>query len=431
MSHRRERSARRYSELEELEHKYYKELRDEKVRIRGAGKYVLCPYCRDRRTEYDLLDLERHASRIARESKSATFGDKARHLGLLKYLGLVEHRNRKSPQSLKRSHEFSNSYQDDKGKSVKSARETNLTEGNTGGRKLSCSSERTIQNINKFTDGDNASIHTTAGATQSGEIVTGMGEIAAEKGDVAVAVDNHRVEDGEIISDSADFGATAKETVKSCERVLKQESQSQHSAAVKPSTHNGDDEPIVWPWMAIIANLPVEKKDGKYAGASCRKLKEEWISQGYNPEKIHPLWNFRGHSGFAIVEFKKDWEGFKNAMAFEKAFEMSRCGKRDWHARRSKGDELYGWLAREEEYRGMGLISKHLKKHGDLKTLTDIQKEDQRKDTRLMCNLTNALESKRKECEEIKKNISKTEIFMRNIVDQKEEMIQSYNEGNI
>ncbi|KAK6142174.1 hypothetical protein DH2020_005229 [Rehmannia glutinosa] len=180
--------------------------------------------------------------------------------------------------------------------------------------------------------------------------------------------------------------------------------------------------------MAIIANLPVEKKDGRYVGESGRKLKEEWVGKGYNPIKVHPLWGFRGHSGFAIVEFSKDWEGFKNAMAFEKAFEMDYHGKRDWHARRDKGDKLYGWLAREDEYRGGGLIGKHLQKNGDLKTVSDIQREDRKKDTSLMCNLTNQLESKRKKCEEIKKDISRTEIFMGNIMEQKEEMIQSYNE---
>ncbi|KAK6163215.1 hypothetical protein DH2020_000079 [Rehmannia glutinosa] len=45
-----------------------------------------------------------------------------------------------------------------------------------------------------------------------------------------------------------------------------------------------------------------------------------------------------------------------------------------------------------------------------------------------MCDLTNQLESKRKKCEEIKEDISMTEIFMANLMEQKEEMIQMYNE---
>ncbi|KAI3450386.1 hypothetical protein Pfo_007051 [Paulownia fortunei] len=430
MSHRRERSDNRYSELDDLEYRYYKELRDEKVRICGAGKYLLCPYCQDhRRTEYDFSDLERHASRIARESKSASFRDKARHLGLLKYLDRYVHRKGKSSRSNKKSPKLSESYQDDNGKSVKTAGETKLPQGATNGGKLSWSFERTIKNVKKLVDGNDALIHTTAGVTEPGEIVTETGEIATEKGAIAAEVDDLGIEPGEIISELADFGVIAEDTsVKSCRRIFEQDLQSRSRAAVRPSTQKGDDEPIVWPWMAIIANLPTEKKDGRYAGESGRKLREEWVSQGYNPVKVHPLWDFQGHSGFAIVEFNKDWEGFKNAMAFEKAFEMDHHGKRDWHVKRYKGDKLYGWLAREEEYQGRGLIGKHLRKNGDLKTVSDLQKEDRRKDTTLMCNLTNELESKRKECEEIKKYISKTENFMGNIMVQKEEMVRSYNE---
>ncbi|KAK4440866.1 Factor of DNA methylation 4 [Sesamum alatum] len=364
MSHRRERrSDHRYSELEELEHRYYKELRDEVVRIPGAGKYLRCPYCQEHtRREYDFRELERHASRIARESKSASFKDKARHLGLLKYLDRYGHGKGKSSQSNKK------------------------------------------------------------------EIWTESGEIATMKGGIAPEIDDLCIEPGEIITKSTDLGMVHKDAENFHGRIFKQDVQSPSHAAMRQSTNKGDDEPIVWPWMAIVANLPVEKKDGRYAGDSGRKLKEEWVSEGYNPVKVHPLWDFRGHSGFAVVEFNKDWEGFKDALAFEKAFEVDHRGKKDWHARGHKGDKLYGWLARGEEYRGKGLVGKHLQKNGDLKTLSEIQNEDRRKDKRLMCNLTNELESKQRKCEEIKKNITKTEISMGNIMLQKEEMVQRYNE---
>ncbi|KAL9171005.1 hypothetical protein ABFS82_04G182000 [Erythranthe guttata] len=421
MSHRRERRDSRHSEIEELEYRHYKQLRDGKIKISGSGKYLVCPFCRDHsRRDYDLLDLERHASRIAKESKSASFSDKARHLGLIKYLHWYGHRKGELSQSTKRSPERSDNYEDDKRKSPETDRDSKLQQRDT---------ERTIQDVKKLIEGDDSSIHTTVIVTEPWETLPGPHQIATRKGDIAVKADDFETEPGEIIRESADVGVIAKETlVKSCGRDLKQEFQSRRGSAVRPSAHKGDDEPIVWPWMAVLANLPVEKKNGKYAGDSCRKLKDEWVNQGYNPVKVHPLWDFRGHSGFAIVEFKKDWEGFNNAMAFEKTFETSRYGKRDWYARRDKGDKLYAWLAREEEYRGMGLIGKHLRRHGDLKSVSEIQKEDRRKETSLMCNLTIELETKSKECEEIKKNISKTEVFMRNIVEQKEEMTQKYNE---
>ncbi|PIN24385.1 hypothetical protein CDL12_02918 [Handroanthus impetiginosus] len=423
MSRRRERNRdSRYFELEDLGNSYYKDLRDEKVRISGFGKHLICPYCEDHGREYDFSELERHAFRISKESKSASFRDKARHLGLLKYLDRYGHRLEKSSQSNKRKQQISSNYQDDKRKSIEIAGGTNLPHGTTNAGKLTCSGERTSQNIKEFVDGDELFVHTATGVTEPREIVT-------ERGDIAAVVDDLGIECGEIITESADFAVnTEDKSLKASGRIFEQDLQSGARAAVRSSIHKGDDEPIVWPWMAIVANLPVEKKDGRYTGESGRKLREEWVSQGYNPIKVHPLWDFQGHSGFAIVEFNKDWEGFKNAMAFEKSFEVDHHGKRDWLARRYRRDKLYGWLAREDDYWRRDLIGKHLQKNGDLKTVSDIQTEDKRKNTSLVCNLANSLELKRKKCEEIKKNISKTEIYLGNIMMQKEEMVQRYNE---
>lgn len=428
-SNRREQSGRKYSELEDLKYKYYGELRDGKLKITGAGKYLRCPFCEDyRRTEYNLLELERHASRIAKQSKSATFKDKARHLGLLKYLDSYGHKVGKASQSIKRSPDNLNSRHDENRKYVKTTGESRLPRGATNDRL--CSKESTIHNVGKLVYGD-VLTHTAAGNTEPGEMVTELGDIAAPRGDIVAEAGDLVTHSREKNSKSADVGVIATlRSLKSRVGISEEDFLSRSHAAVRQSTHRGDD-PIVWPWMVVIANIPVEKKGGRYVGDSGRKLKDEWVRQGYNPVKVHPLWDIQGHSGFAIVEFGKDWEGFKNAMAFEKAFEVDHHGKRDWYARRDRGDKLYGWLAREEEYMGRGLIGKHLQKNADLKTVSGIQKEDSRKDTSLMCRLTDQLESKSKECEEIKKNISKTDLLMNNIVVQKENMAQSYNEGNI
>ncbi|KAG8387847.1 hypothetical protein BUALT_Bualt02G0063800 [Buddleja alternifolia] len=423
MSHRRERSDSKYSELEDLKNRYYRELRDKMVTIRGDGKYFLCPYCGDHsRRDYDLLELERHASRIARDSKSASFRDKARHLGLIKYLGWYEYGRGKSSQSSKKRPDLVEGYLDDKNKSVKTAGGTKAQHGYTNDGKLSWSIERTIRTVNKFVEEDDAFTHIAGGATEPRELVS-------DKGDIAAKVEDLDIEPGEIVTKSAKIGEITKYTsTKSRGRISTQKLQSQSLPPVQPSTHKRDEERIVWPWMAIIANIPVQKQNGRYVSDSGRKMKDEWVNQGYNPLKVHPLWGFQGHSGFAIVEFNKNWEGFKNAMAFEKSFEMDNHGKRDWYTRRHKGDKLYGWLARTEEYWERGLIGKYLQKNGDLKTVSDIQKEDRRKDSTLMCNLTNELESKSKKCEEIKKHISRTELLMGNVMVQKEEMVQSYNE---
>ncbi|KAK4375121.1 hypothetical protein RND71_005798 [Anisodus tanguticus] len=319
------------SELEELKYKYYKDLRDKRVKIRRSGKYFECPYCHDSSKDYDSQELLRHASRIGRHSKSASFRDKARHLGLSKYLDRYIDADKNITDSSKRkwSVPSGKSSRDAKGDSLEPSQ---ITEKSKGRGKFYLSAARTIEAVDRPVDG--------AEEPPRREKLDAENRVASE----------------------------------TPPRVLK---------------------------MGIVANVPVE----------------------YKEDKVHPLWNFRGHTGYAIVDFKEDWSGFMNDMAFE----LDKHGKRDWNSVRCRDDKLYAWIACHEDYYSNTLISKHLRKHGDLKSVSGIQEENKRKDSSLLRNLTNALEMKNKECEDMKKKISRTEVFMDNVMTQKEEMFQNYN----
>ncbi|GJY92765.1 putative domain XH, zinc finger-XS domain protein [Tanacetum coccineum] len=283
-------------ELEEYKDKYYRNLRDGRFKLWYSEKILKCPFCPDSR-DYRQSDLLRHANRIATESKSAGFNDKARHLGLIEYL------------------------------------------------------ERDV--IDKI------------------------------------------------------------ESLESCE--IKQ---------------NIDEELVVWPWVAVVANIPVEcNSNGKYFGDSGKKLKDEWTKQGYNPIKVHPLWSWRGHSGVAVVEFGKKWDGFSNAMMFVKAFEVNRRGRKDYYKRDgSRDDKLYAWLARDEDYNSNSLVGDYLRKNGDLKTVAAIVKEDEVKNTKLIMGLETMIDEKSKKTEEMKNFINRTDTEIENVVKEKETMIEKCNQ---
>lgn len=53
------------------------------------------------------------------------------------------------------------------------------------------------------------------------------------------------------------------------------------------------------PWRVVVANISVTHKDGKYVGESGTKLKNDWISKGYNLKKVKTIWNHKGHTGYA------------------------------------------------------------------------------------------------------------------------------------
>lgn len=417
MCHRSEkRKVSDTSDLEGLKYIYYKELREERIKINACERYLLCPYCRDNKREYEFVELERHASRIAHESRSASFDDKARHLGLLKYLHWYEPTYRK----LWGGSEHVKTYSNDWSKSKKLNEASKSDNCFSSNPKQSLSAKKIVEFGTKFKE-----------VKATGRTI-GHGQSVTEEGFVVPDVDVVDVEPGEIVTTSAEIVANAKYMEKrSHGKTVERDLQHQSQPITRQSNHVWNDDLIVWPWMAIVANIPNERKEGRYVGESGRKLRDVWLNQGFNPVKVHPLWDFQGHSGFAIVDFNNNWEGFNNAMAFEKAFEIDHHGKRDWCLARDKGNKLYGWLAREEDYRSRGLIGKHLQKHGDLRTLAEIQKEDNKKTTALVTNLTSELMSKTIRCEEITKRISKTESSIENVIGQKDEMVQSYNQGTI
>ncbi|KAL8199831.1 hypothetical protein R6Q57_013399 [Mikania cordata] len=206
-------------------------------------------------------------------------------------------------------------------------------------------------------------------------------------------------------------------------------SQAKDNADVDHLAEHDGDEMFVWPWKGIVVNLPIELKDGCYVGKSGSNLRDTLTIRGFNPTRVIPLWNFRGHSGCAIVEFKKDWAGFNNAMSFEKAYEADHHGKRDWKVNKNDlKDEIYGWVARSDDYNANTIIGEHLHKIGDLRTISDIMAEENRKADKLESNLKNLNELKKKQLEEMENKFVETENSLSKLMAERDQLLQHYND---
>ncbi|KAF9617211.1 hypothetical protein IFM89_035093 [Coptis chinensis] len=205
---------------------------------------------------------------------------------------------------------------------------------------------------------------------------------------------------------------------------------SQSTVERAPPTERYHDELFVYPWVGVVVNLPTEVKGGRCVGESGSKLRDLLASKGFNPVRVHPLWNYRGHSGTALVEFNKDWPGFHNAMSFEKYFEADHLGRRDWHANmhRNCGSDLYGWVARDDDYNANSLIGENLRKSRDLKTVADIVAEEERKTSKLVTNLSNVIEVKNQHLKEIECKFNETNRSLFLLMEQNDNLHQSYNE---
>ncbi|KZV26118.1 myosin-2 heavy chain-like [Dorcoceras hygrometricum] len=188
------------------------------------------------------------------------------------------------------------------------------------------------------------------------------------------------------------------------------------------------DEMFVWPWIGIVINIPTELKDGRYVGGSGSKLRDQLASKGFNPTRVRPLWNYLGHSGTALVEFVKDWQGFNNAMSFEKFYDTNQHGKRNWFAKSENKTDLYGWVARADDYNANNIVGENLRKIGDLRTVSDIMEEEARKTNKLVGNLTNVIEAKKMHLIEMESKFNETESSLSQLIMEKDKLHQSYNE---
>ncbi|XP_062015610.1 factor of DNA methylation 4-like [Rosa rugosa] len=366
MSHRSKEEKDKWSDFKYYEDKYYNELKKGSYKINNSDSTYRCPFCHEkRRQSYQLRELSRHAYSIGRGSHSRGIKDEAKHWALKSYI--------------------------DKYVDVKSRLES--------ADKI----ERPRELAPKV-----------AGLEQSAVKLEGPREPARKREREPAPIRELPIE-------------PAPKRERHLEPAPQRESPIESATKIESPKLN-DDKLFVWPVVGVLANIKTEFKGGKHVGESGSKMKAELTAKGFNPVRVHPLWNFRGHSGFAIVEFENNWEGFNNGMSFEKSFEVERHGKRDYNLMRNKGDQLYGWVARDDDYNSRSIVSDYLRKNGDLKTVSGQQAEEQRKTTKLVSNLKNTLEIKNSDLEEMQNKYHKTANSLNKVVLERDAILKAFND---
>lgn len=400
------------SEMDEYENEAYEELKDGKLRVKISDETFACPFCpKKKRQAYLYKDLLQHASGVGKSrSQKRSTKEKANHLALVKYLekDLTAAGRTSKPVGETDPHSDCSHVEkmDVSQSEMDNCEDKSYEELKNGNHQVKISDETftcpycpTKKRKRDYVYQDLLQHATGVGKSLSEK------RTAKEKADHLALVKYLEKDLAAAGSSSKPAGKT--ENLSSCSQ----------------------NDKFVWPWTGIAVNLPTRRaEDGRFVGESGSKFRDELKSRGFNPTRVHPLWNFRGHSGTAVVEFNKDWPGLHNAISFEKAYEADQQGKKEWFASSGEKSGIYCWVARADDYNSNNIIGEHLRKIGDVRTISDLIEEEARKQDKLVFNLTNVIETKNRYLKEMELRCSETSASLNKLVQEKEKLLHAYNE---
>lgn len=398
------------SEMDEYENEAYEELKDGKLRVKISDETFACPFCPQKK-RYLYKDLLQHASGVGKSrSEKRSTKEKANHLALVKYLekDLTAAGRTSKPVGDTDPHSHCSHVEkmDVSQSEMDNCEDKSYEELKNGNHQVKISDETFTCPYcpTKKRKRDYAYQDLLQHATGVGKSLSEK-RTAKEKADHLALVKYLEKDLAAAGSSSKPAGKT--ENLSSCSQ----------------------NDKFVWPWTGIAVNLPTRRaEDGRFVGESGSKFRDELKSRGFNPTRVHPLWNFRGHSGTAVVEFNKDWPGLHNAISFEKAYEADQQGKKEWFASSGEKSGIYCWVARADDYNSNNIIGEHLRKIGDVRTISDLIEEEARKQDKLVFNLTNVIETKNRYLKEMELRCSETSASLNKLVQEKEKLLHAYNE---
>ncbi|KAL0533662.1 hypothetical protein IC582_027703 [Cucumis melo] len=399
--------------LKKCQEFYYEDLKQGRVRIKASGSRYRCPFCHEKSGREDLQfkELLRHASGAGRSSQCWSTKEMAKHLALERYMNKYF-----CPEDQHQSNRSQHHDDRDRPQAVHKEQRYDRDQSQPVYKELRYNHDRP-QPVHKERHCD---------SNRPQPILKDQGYDCDRPQPVLKKQGYDRDRPQSVFKEQHhDRDQPQPKNKLEVRNHFHLEDQPQ---PVRNKQYFNHDQFFVWPWMAIVANIQTEIHGGRHVGDSGSKLRDEFVRQGFNALKVHPLWNRFGHSGYAIVEFNKDWDGFRNAILFEKSFEVDHHGKKDYNVSRNRGKELYGWVARDDDFYSKSLFGDYLRKNGDLKTVSGKEAEDNSKASKLVSNLANTLETKSLHLKEITHKVLETNASLNNMMEQMDETVKIYND---
>lgn len=178
-------------------------------------------------------------------------------------------------------------------------------------------------------------------------------------------------------------------------------------------------ENYVWPWTGIIVNIKSELHDSGY-----------WLKEfvKYRPLDVHVF--MMDGAAQAVIDFNNDWNGFMNACEFEKSLETKQHGKRDWNSMDLQdSSDIYGWVAREDDFYGGGPIGEYLRNKGRLRTISDIVQEASENRNSIVENLANEIDITNENLNKMQYKYNEKTMSLSRMLEEKDKLHNAFVEG--
>ncbi|KAK6120463.1 hypothetical protein DH2020_045800 [Rehmannia glutinosa] len=187
-----------------------------------------------------------------------------------------------------------------------------------------------------------------------------------------------------------------------------------------PAAKPVKNEFYCWPWVEIIDNILCESKIG-----DCVDDIDYWLRKynNYKDVGIEMFWDEHRCTAQAVLIFGTEWIGLKNVMEFEKFFEADGHSKKEWEDRKtSLGSNIYGWWAREDDYKLEGPLGDYLRRNTELKTISDLFQEANKDRNKIVDNLVNEIGMKNENLDQLQIKCNEKALSLTRILEEKDEL---------
>lgn len=188
-----------------------------------------------------------------------------------------------------------------------------------------------------------------------------------------------------------------------------------------PATPDSNpNELLCNPWTGIIVNI-VKGFDMGRALFSEEYLMEKFSK--YQPKEIVLLRDREKLTGQAIVKFNNSWAGLKNAMEFENSFQIDHHSKKDWVSHNVfTGQHMFGWFSQADDYESAGVIGDYLRSTAELKTISDILREEEHDKQNKILSLTYEIDKKMEILEDLQIKYNERSISLSRLLYEKSKL---------